>query len=861
MSLVALQIALPAQAEEQNRFEKETVDASPVTYEGKYLTGLDFPIGALGGSVIRMNGKAVREWWQIFNNFEERKGSSKLPNTFFAVRTAPAAGDGVTVRALQTSAVGPFTPMRSLSFQGEYPFGRFTFADDALPIQVMLEAYNPLIPMDMKNSAIPCAIFRVGISNPTEHAVDVSLLASQQNAVGFTGYETIGGENSRHCAGYGANRNRVAADAGRTGVAMTGPDGSMHLSVDNADATATAAWTDLSALLVDFVDDGKLSGPETAESPAPATTVDAALAAAARLQPGEEKTVTFVLSWYFPGGTFGRKDIARWYFENAGSQYENWWPDAADVDRYVAENFDYLDATTRLYRDTMYASNLPRYALDRITSNICVLKSPTVFWTKAGYFGIWESTSNDEKWCGNCKHVIHYAQAHARLFPELGRTLREIDLDSQLDSGLLPDRDGGDKNALDGHFGSILGVYREHLTSENNDFLTDAWPRTRKALDFAISTFDDDRDGLLQGTYHNTLDCNSSGTSPWIGSLYMAALKAGEKMADVVGDADAAARYRTLWRTGIRNQNEQLWSEEHGYYVERPQNLPETRIMGDAVSLDMFLGQWWANQLGLGQLYPVDRTRAGLATIYATNKVTDPGHGYPPAFRDFLGTGDTGWMMFTHQDGVPENTILYYCEVMSGFEYAAAATMLQYGMIEGLSMVQSISERYDGRLRAADEVTTASNATVFGTGSPFGEDECGDFYARPMSSWSVLLALQGFILNGPERTIGFKPVWQPADHTSFFAGQRGWGLFRQRRDAGSQTAMLELKYGTLDVKHLILELPEDCAPETVAVRVDGSEVKTAAATQGRELRITLPQAIVLRPGQTLVVETAPSSNK
>lgn len=92
-----------------------------MTYEGKYLTGLDFPVGALGGCVIRMSGKAEREWWQIFNNFEERKGSGTLPNSFFAVRTAPAGGDGVAVRALQTSAVGPFAPMRSLSFQGESP--------------------------------------------------------------------------------------------------------------------------------------------------------------------------------------------------------------------------------------------------------------------------------------------------------------------------------------------------------------------------------------------------------------------------------------------------------------------------------------------------------------------------------------------------------------------------------------------------------------------------------------------------------------------------------------------------------------------------------------------------------------------
>jgi hypothetical protein len=56
----------------QTLYEKKVAVDPPVTYEGEYLTGLDFPVGALGGSVIRMNGKAERAWWQIFNNFESR---------------------------------------------------------------------------------------------------------------------------------------------------------------------------------------------------------------------------------------------------------------------------------------------------------------------------------------------------------------------------------------------------------------------------------------------------------------------------------------------------------------------------------------------------------------------------------------------------------------------------------------------------------------------------------------------------------------------------------------------------------------------------------------------------------------------
>jgi uncharacterized protein (DUF608 family) len=828
-------------------------------YQGQNLTGVDFPIGPVGGSVIRMNGKAERTWWQIFHNYEQREGTGKVPNSFFAIRTQ--TGDATQVRALQTTPVAPFPAMQSLTFSAEFPFGWYHFQDENLPVRVTLEAYNPLIPMDLKNSAIPSAIFRIKVTNPTDAPVDVALLATQQNAVGFSGYDAISGENQRQNPGFGKNHNEVVQGKDRTAIALTGPNGSMHLSAHTDAATATASWSDMASLLADFEADGKLTGPATAESPAPQTTVDAALAPHFTLAPGAERTVTFVLSWHFPGGTFGRADIPQWHFVDGGNQYENWWNNAAEVDAYVADTFDHLDATTRLYHRTVYSSNIPRFALDRMTSNLSVLKSPTSFWTKDGYFGIWESTSDKQEWFGNCKHVIHYAQAHARLFPELGRILRDIDLRSQLPDGLLSDRDGGKLDAMDGHFGTILGVYREHLLSSNNDYLQTAWPRTRKAMDYAIERLDADRDGMLSGSYHNTLDCNSSGTSPWIGSLYIAALKASGTMAEIMGEKELGDGYRDLAATAIRNQNEQLWNEELGYYVERPENLPNTRIMGDAVGIDMFLGQWWANQLNLGQIYPKERTQAGLAKIFTTNRITDPGKGYPPAHRDFLGTGDTGWMMFVHPDSNPSelkwdrprNFILYFCEVMSGFEYAAAATMIQYGMTaEGMEMVQEISKRYDGRHRGKGEVTLRSNATVDGTGSPVGEDECGKYYARTMSSWSVLLALQGFSYDGPQQQIGFQPVWQPDDHASFFSAANGWGLFTQTRTDSSQESALHLKFGTLDLQTITLAIPEGKAITKLQVTLNGRPLPhQAAQQQGTTTTIQLTEPVTLNANSTL----------
>lgn len=832
----------------------KTKNEKPVIYEGKYLSGLDFPIGAMGGGVIRMNGKAERRWWQCFNNNEEREGSGIVPNSFFAIRTE---NNGVVnVKALQTSAIGAFQAMKSLTFKGEYPFGCFSFMDDRLPVQVSMEAFNPFIPMDMKNSAIPCAIFNINVKNTSQKQLKVNLLATQQNAVGFSGYDTISGPNNRNCKGYKGNTNKIVREGLRSSLQMTSisKQGSMQLSAYANQISYAASFTNLEQLYADFYRNGNISGSEIAYSQQINETVDGALDAGFSLKPGEERTIRFVLSWYFPDGDLGKMGNTKWSFK--GSHYENIWSDAANVDAYINNYYAYLDSTTRLFHKTLYSSSLPIYMLDRMSSNLSVLKSPTCFWAKNGYFGFWESTSSKEIWNGNCKHVYHYAQGHARLYPELDRLLRLQDLKTITNQGLLPARDLGIINALDGHFGAILSVYRAHLSSDNNDFLRKNWLVTKKAMDYAIDTYDSNHDGMLSGTYHNTLDCYSSGTSPWIGTLYMAALKACEQMATIMEEKQTAKFYNKLWQDGSKNQDNQLWNDSLGYYTEKAEFLPDTRVMGNAISIDMLLGQWWSNQLNLGQIYPIDHTVNALEKIYTSNRFIDSGDNYKHKYRDFLGKGDTGWQMFVFPNTPPKNSILYYDEVMSGFEYSAAATMLQYGLLkEGSDIVKAISNRYDGRLRSTPEVSASSNSTVFGTGSPFGEDECGNYYGRALSSWSVLLAMQGFIYDGPRKIIGFKPILNPENHTSFFTTSNSWGLFSQKRTKNSQVSAINVEFGNAEIKTIILNVPENKKIKSVSVNLtaNNSTIDFSNNQNGDKITIILQSNIHVNAGSSIVV--------
>jgi uncharacterized protein (DUF608 family) len=814
----------------------------PTLYRGDRLTAISLPVGGIGTGSIEIDGRAVRQTWHIFNNF----APAAVPHSFFAVR-AKAQGSEAVVRRLETAEGQPFAPMAGLTFRGEYPFGWYEFEDPELPVHVTLETFNPIIPLDAKRSGIPCAIYSLTAENRGPNPVEVAFLATQQNAVGFIGEGQIDGR--RHPA-YGGNRNRVLSEKGATLLQMTSDlpadapgAGDMALGAFAEGAKGVASWTDAAALAEEFAETGTLAGPDQAGPSPSGETLDGALVVSLTLQPGEKAVVPFVLTWYFPNVRHGQSGWGGY-----GNRYASWWDSALDVAHYVQRDFGELTRLTRLYHDTLYESNLPIWLLDRISSQVAVLKSNTVFWSKSGYFGGWEGCSEGGGCCaGNCSHVWHYAQAHARLFPELARAMREQEFRHELDSGLIPFRQAlMTSPAGDAQAGAVLNSYREHLMSADGKWLHEHWPAAKRAMEFHIATWDADEDGMLTGAQHNTLDADSSGTSSWLGSMYLAALAAAEKMATLEGDTPAAERYRRILTSGEAKQNEALWNGE--YYVQLP-DQPLLRDYGTGCHIDQVLGQWWANQLDLGWVYPQDRVRTALSSLFRNSFRADF-RGITQAPRKFVADEDAGMQVITWPLGGrpdPGHCMMYADEVMSGFEYSAAAAMVQAGLLrEGFAVVHAAWLRYDGRLRA----NLPGGAWGY-SGNPFCDDECGKFYARPMSIWSMLLACQGFICDGPAGAIGFEPMWKPEGHQSLFTAAEGWGLFSQKREGNTQTERIEVRSGRLRVKTLVFELPEGRAAAQVTVKANGRAVESTHALDGGRVTITLAAEVTITEGQSI----------
>ncbi|MCC7495109.1 MAG: hypothetical protein IT204_22365 [Fimbriimonadaceae bacterium] len=615
----------------------------------------------------------------------------------------------------------------------------------------------------------------------------------------------------------------VPLAAGQRLVTAATRYGTLALACDRP-AAAEAGWTAAAELTAELLTRGTLPGSASA-GPTPAgETHNCALAPSFTLAPGASETVTFVIGWHFP-------NVER--FGHRGNFYSQRYGDAGAVVSDVLDRLPELWGWTERWHQTVYQSNLPAALLDAFTSQAVIPRGPTCFWTEAGYFAGYEGCYGC---CPlNCTHVWNYAQTHARLWPELDRNLRTSDLVTYLlDSGETQHRQHSRHGAfVDGHCAVIEGALRAHQTSADDSFLRQLWPQVKKAMDWLIATFDAAGEGVLTGHQWNTYDCATSGQHTFCGSQYLSALAACRQMAQTVGDTAAAGRYGELRERGSRLQDERLWHAEHEYYIQRP-DARGAHDYHTGCHSDQLLGQWWAHQLDLGYLYPTDHVRAALRQILAHNFRANF-HGFKQAPRRYVLDDEPGLLMCTWpHGGRPEPFIIYADEVWTGIEYAVAGLLIYEGMVaEGVRLVSAARSRYDGRRR---ETLNSGPG-----GNPYNELECGKFYARALSSGSLLTAAQGLVLDGPAGRLGFLPRWQPADHRSVFLGAECWGLFTQTI-TDRQTATVDIRYGRLRLRELVLA----AAPTLthVDLTVDGRPVPATLERAG--------ERVIVRPGAEVI---------
>lgn len=557
------------------------------------------------------------------------------------------------------------------------------------------------------------------------------------------------------------------------------------------------------------------------------------------LNPGEKKTVNFVVAWHFPHGpkaVLGGREHA----------YASRFVDATAAAAFVAENFERLAGQTRLWRDTWNDSTLPYWFLNRTFANTSILATTTCYYFEGGRFWAMEGVG-----CcaGTCIHVWHYAQAMGRIFPQVERDQRE-----NVDFGLALEADGtiryrgedGDLYAVDGQAGRILGAYREYQMSADSAFLKRIWPKVKKALQKIIDT-DGDADGIIRGPLHNTLDANWNGVVPWLCGMYHAALKAGETMALDVDDKAFAQECRAILNVAAKNLDALCWNEDYGYYVHVGDPARKTEVGAyEGCHIDQVLGQSWAWQVGLGDVMTREHAKKALESLWKYNFTPDVGpfRAEKTAGRWYAKPGEGGMIILSNPfapdiafTGEAAGTAQYFNECMSGFEHQVASHMLWENMVtEGLAVTRAIHDRYSAKLR-----------------NPYNEIECSDHYARSMASYGTFLAACGFEYNGPQGLIGFAPRISPEDFRAAFTAAEGWGSFSQKLEGNKFHAEIAVKWGQLALQTLSLTPPKGLPAKEVTITLAGKDVPAKLAIGDGKTEISFVGGVVVRAGETLQI--------
>ncbi len=802
-------------------------------YKGDALTTIGMPCGgvAAGQLVVRGDG-TFGDWW-IANN-------------------AHNTGYGLDTLMSFNTALGPwkvcyqtFTPMSyieqgfalkvgantynlsksdfdDISFIGEYPIAKINYASrkKKLPVQIDMDVFSPFIPLNARESATPGTVIRYKIKNTSGKQQEITLTGWLQNMVALELEMKDKLKINR--------KNRIIKKDGFTSVLM---------DIENPELAKHAYYGNIS--LTTLSPNG--FGEENFKSSSSAKV--GAVGTKVTLKAGEEKEIVFLLTWYFPNRPAEYEEGMNWTGAipiagpAIGNMYSNWYNNSTDVAEWLSANLDRLTKQTYKFHDSYYNNtSIPYWLAQRLMMPVSTLATETCQWWANDRFWAWEGVGSC--W-GVCTHVWNYEQAVAAFFPELNRNVREkTDLGvSFKEDGGIDARSGTGGILIDGHAGGILKAYREHLRSGDTTFLSRNWEKIRKATEYIINV--DDADGLLEGKQANTYDIAFFGANTYVGSLYLAALKAASVMATQMQDTAFSRSCDVIFARGSKASVERLFNGEYFVQDVDLKVHPSYQYATGCLS-DQLFGQTWAHMYGLGYIYPEQNVKSALRAVWKYNWATDVGvqtkiH-HPE--RIYADAGEPGLLVCTWPTSqhLGEDGVRYRDEVWTGIEYQVATNMIYDGMIEeGLSLVKAVDERYNG---------TKHN--------PWNEIECGDHYARALASWGVMLALEGYTYDGPAKKIGFSPSVQKENFKGFFTAAEGWGNISQERKAGMQVNSVEVQHGRLPLKTFEIVLAGETKPTKVTLTHGNEAVKYKIVQSGEKLTLTFDE-ISLTEGEKLSI--------
>jgi len=884
------------------------------------LGEIAFPLGGIGTGSVSLGGRGDLRDWEIFNKPDK---GSRMDYTFFAI-WAQQGKQKPVARVLERQYVPPYRGsghgvaqrllaglprIQEVEFRGEYPFASIKFKDPSMPVRAELEAWNPFIPLNVDDSALPLAYFSWKLTNPTTDTVRVSLAASLFNPIGSR-YTSVKGERP----GLGRNVNEFKVTGDVQGLFLYSqkikPEdpnfGSMGLSTTwtNIDVVTRwykgGWWDQCHVFWDDFSDNGRIKNLRDTLASDEGRSDVGCIVLVATIPPKGSVTMPILLTWFFPN----RENYWNGEPEVRGKMMKNYvakrFGSAWEVAEYFFKNRQRIEEQTRAFHDALFGSVYPDYVLDALSSQLSTLKTNVCILLDDGTFFGFEGNSDNGGCCPmNCTHVWNYEQTLAYLFPQLERSMRETSfLHNTLPNGYMTFRTliplgnywWKFKACADGQNGEIMRAYREWKLSGDTEWLKKLWPKIKLAMEFAwkgsgdppppgfewtkeqVSVpWDPDKNGMMEGEQHNTYDIEFYGPNTMTGSLYLGALKASAEMARALGEHEKAEEYHSLYRQGSSLYDEKLWGKD--YYVQDVYVLKGLQVPKHLIAPEREdCGQDCACKKTPGDKKPaLDTSMVDVKYQYGKGCLSDQllgqylahciglGHVLNPDhvrtaagsifkynFRKRLGDFANVQRVYALNDEAG----LLLCSWPDG-NRPALPFVYSDEVWTGIEYQVAATLIYNGLVSEGLEVVRAVRGRYNGLHrNPWDEEECGHHYVRAMASWALLLALSGYQCDAVAGRLEFVPAMWKEVFTTFWSSGSAWGTFSDKAERGIRNVELRVGYGQLQLQTLALASGAMKA-KSVKVLISGKSASASIGLQGGKILIRLEKPAQLHAGSVM----------
>jgi len=700
------------------------------------------PLGGVGAGKIELCRDGLFRNITINGNIDTPIWRTE--GSFFAVRAE--ANGSAQARILSTEGLHGLTPFPKIEFHGLYPRGRIRAADRDFPLTVDLWATGTVIPHNIKDSALPLALFRVRLTAPADSPVKATVAFCMENFLGRGGTVASPAQRQTFDQGYyhlwderDGNVESPWRRASCEGLLFDGPDkeekrseGRYVLAAHAPVSSRLTGWRfeQDSAVWRHFAESGAF--PVVPAQPSKGEKTAGAIAVAVDLAAGETQEVRFAFAWYVPHFWQGNEI-------DYGHYYCNDFTCADEVAIYGLENFDRLESEAAAVPDLLLRSGLPGW-LARSLANDAYVFSTASWLTKDGRFAINEGPSHMFGCMGTLDQKLYASHYHTLFFPELDRTELLDFARSQGDDGSIQHDLGYGhlEQKGKGHYWpdlssafAILSLKHYQMTGDEA-YIDEVYPRIVKALLTYQRGLDTDGDGIANiSGVGNTFDSEKyEGTSSYIASMWLCALAALEELARRRGDDETSGHCAAAFAKAKKSAIEELFNGE--FFVNYYDTAQKRRCPNSHIS--QVAGEFFARLLDIGPLYGDEYVRKALASILRLNYHKD--------------------LAFPTNEATPEGKMPYR-KLWGWLPHARVylgATPMYFGMAEaGLDAL----ERMENVLVGINKDNRWDQRLFYEPDT--GKEHWGRFYMSAPATWYAYQALLGFSRDKPRAVLGIVP--------------------------------------------------------------------------------------------------------